>query len=149
MEHKSILLVEDNPDDEELTLLAFRKSQLTQAIYIVRDGAEALDYLFGTGAYSDRAVYRLPSVILLDLKLPKVSGLEVLRRVRATEHTRLLPVVILTSSREEHDLIESYNLGVNSYIVKPVEFEKYTQTVGHVGVYWASLNEPAPWQEGR
>lgn len=144
MAHKSILLVEDNPDDEELTLLAFRKHQLSKAIEVVRDGAEALDYLFRLGPHTARPLSPLPAVVLLDLKLPKVSGLEVLRRIRETEHTRLLPVVILTSSREESDLINSYTLGVNSYIVKPVAFEAFVHTVGQLGLYWLLMNEPVP-----
>lgn len=148
MEHRSILLVEDNPDDEELALLAFRRSQLAHAIYVVRDGAEALEYLFRTGGYARRPASSPPAVVLLDLKLPKISGLEVLRRLRATEETRVLPVVMLTSSREEHDLKTSYSLGANSYIVKPVEFEKFTQAVAQVGLYWSLLNEPVPRPEG-
>ena len=149
MEHRNMLLVEDNPDDEELTLRAFRKSQPTQTIAVVRDGAEALDYLWSTGAYAARLAYLPPAVVLLDIKLPKISGLEVLRRLRAAAPTRLLPVVILTSSREEHDLIMSYRLGANSHIVKPVEFDKFTHAVGQLGMYWTVLNESFPWREGR
>jgi two-component system response regulator len=135
MQHRSVLLVEDNPDDESLTLRAFRKHNITD-IVVKRDGAEALDYLLGGGA--------LPAVVLLDLKLPKVEGLEVLRRLRASGRTRILPVVILTSSREERDLLESYGRGANSYIRKPVDFVAFTEAVRQLGVYWLELNEPPP-----
>ena len=139
---KPILLVEDNPNDLELTLIALSKSQLANQVIVVRDGAEALDYLFGTGAYAGRSI--APEVILLDLKLPKVDGLEVLRRIRADDRTRLLPVVILTSSREERDLISGYGLGANSYIRKPVDFQQFVEAVRQLGLYWLVLNEPPP-----
>lgn len=144
MTKQVILLVEDNPDDEELALLAFRRSRVANEVVVVHDGAEALAYLFGTGAYADRNVREWPAVVLLDIKLPRVSGLDVLRRLRADHRTRCLPVVLLTSSREEQDLVTGYNLGANSYIVKPVEFEKFTTVVGQLGLYWALLNEPFP-----
>ena len=141
MREKIILLVEDNPDDIELTQRAFRKSRVANRIVVVQDGAEALDYLFCEGAYADRNIHESPSVILLDLKLPKVDGLEVLRRLRADPRTRLLPVVILTSSREQQDLIDGYALGANSYIVKPVDFDKFTEAVEQLELYWLLLNE--------
>ena len=137
-----ILLVEDNPNDVELTLHAFKKNNLANHIEVVRDGAEALDYLFGTGAYLSRDTNHKPRVILLDLKLPKVDGLEVLRHVKADERTRSIPVVVLTSSREERDIAESYNLGVNSYILKPVDFQQFTDAVRTLGLYWMLLNQP-------
>jgi two-component system response regulator len=136
-----ILLVEDNPNDVALALHAFKKSNLTNRIQVVRDGAEALDFLFRTGQYEGR-VNGTPKVVLLDLKLPKVDGLEVLQRLRADPKARSLPVVVLTSSREERDIVESYHLGVNSYIVKPVDFEQFTETVRQLGFYWALLNQP-------
>ncbi|TAK13885.1 MAG: response regulator [Anaerolineae bacterium] len=136
-----ILLVEDNPSDEELTLHALRKYKLVNEIEVVRDGAEALDFLFGRGAYADRTVNDVPRMILLDLKLPKVDGLEVLRQIKAEEHLKRIPVVVLTSSNHETDIVESYNLGVNSYIVKPVEFDQFTETVRQLGLYWLLLNE--------
>jgi two-component system response regulator len=137
-----ILLVEDNPDDVELTLHAFRKNNLTNQIDVVRDGAEALDYLFCTGPYAQRHIENGPRVILLDLKLPKVDGLEVLRRIKADPRTRMIPVVVLTTSREDRDIVESYNLGVNSYIVKPVNFEQFVEAVRQLGLYWLLLNQP-------
>jgi len=137
-----ILLVEDNPSDVELTLHAFAKHNLTNQIHVVRDGAEALDFLFCTGPYASRDANARPKVILLDLKLPKVDGLEVLRRVKADNRTRSIPVVVLTSSGEERDLVESYALGVNSYIRKPVDFEQFTEAVRLVGLYWLLLNQP-------
>jgi two-component system response regulator len=144
MPDKEILLVEDNPDDEMLTLRALRKSNIANGVVVARDGVEALDYLFGTGAHAGRDMSIMPAVVLLDLKLPKLDGLEVLRRLRADARTHFLPVVILTSSREEQDLINGYSLGANSYIVKPVEFEKFIQAVGQLGLYWMLLNETAP-----
>ncbi len=137
-----ILLVEDNPNDVELTLHALKKNKLTNNIQVVRDGAEALDFLFGTGAYANRSINRPPKVILLDLKLPKVDGMEVLKRIKADERTRPIPVVVLTSSREERDIVESYQLGVNSFITKPVDFEQFTEAVRQVGLYWLLLNQP-------
>lgn len=144
MDAKIILLVEDNPDDEALTLRAFKKSNILNAVVVARDGVEALDYLFGTGAYDGRDLRVQPQVILLDLKLPKLDGLDVLRRLRADERTRLLPVVILTSSREEQDLIQSYSLGANSYIRKPVDFTQFGEAIQQLGLYWLVLNEVAP-----
>lgn len=143
---KTILLVEDNPDDIELTLDVFETINLGNKIVVARDGTEALDYLFGQGIYSATKPL-LPQVMLLDLHLPKVDGLEVLRRVREAEHTRRLPVVILTSSKEESDLVRSYDLGVNSYIRKPVDFEQFTQAVRQLSLYWLLLNElPATYR---
>lgn len=140
---RPILLVEDNPDDEALTLRAFGKNKISNPVVVARDGVEALDYLFGTGAHAGRDTSVMPSVILLDLKLPRIDGLEVLRRIRAGEHTSLLPVVVLTTSKEQQDISEAYRLGANSYIRKPVDFERFIQAVGQLGVYWLSLNEPA------
>ena len=137
-----ILLVEDNPHDVELTLHAFSSHNLANAIKVTRDGAEALDYLFCTGAYADRAIDQAPKMILLDLKLPKVDGLEVLRRIKSDTRTQKVPVVVLTSSREERDVVESYHLGVNSYIVKPVSFEQFADAVRQIGCYWLLLNHP-------
>lgn len=136
-----ILLVEDNPNDVQLALPAFKKSNLTNRIQVVRDGAEALDFLFRSGQFEGRT-NGTPKVVLLDLKLPKVDGLEVLHRLRANPATKQLPVVVLTSSREERDIVESYHLGVNSYIVKPVDFEQFTEVVRQLGFYWALLNQP-------
>lgn len=137
-----ILLVEDNPNDVELALHALEKNNIANHIEVARDGAEALDFLFGTGAYAGRNIQDGPKVILLDLKLPKVDGLEVLEQVRSDPRTKNIPVVILTSSREERDIAESYNLGVNSYIVKPVDFEQFTEAVRQLGLYWLLLNQP-------
>jgi len=137
-----ILLVEDNPDDEALTRRALAKNNIQNEVQVAHDGAEALDFLLGTGAHAGRPT--APEVILLDLKLPKVDGLEVLRRIRADDRTRLLPVVILTSSREERDLISGYGLGANSYIRKPVDFQQFVEAVRQLGLYWLVLNEPPP-----
>ncbi len=140
-EEVEILLVEDNPTDVELTLRALKKNNLANKVYVVTDGAEALDYLFATGVYKEREIDERPKVVLLDLKLPKVDGLEVLKKVKSDERTRNIPVVVLTSSKEEQDRIESYNLGVNSYIVKPVDFEQFSKSVQELGLYWLLLNE--------
>ncbi|MBI2913274.1 MAG: response regulator [Chloroflexi bacterium] len=137
-----ILLVEDNPSDVELTLHAFKKNNLTNRIEVVEDGAQALDFIFCTGAYARRAIENGPKVILLDLKLPKVDGLEVLQRVKSDPRTAPVPVVVLTSSREERDIVESYRLGVNSYITKPVDFQQFTEAVRQLGLYWLLLNQP-------
>ena len=137
-----ILLVEDNPNDVELTLHALKKHNLGNRVEVVRDGAEALEFIFCSGAYAHRSVENGPKVILLDLKLPKVDGLEVLRRIKADPRTQMIPVVVLTSSREECDIVESYKLGVNSYIVKPVDFEQFTEAVRQLRLYWLLLNEP-------
>jgi two-component system response regulator len=139
-----ILLVEDNPDDIELTLRAFRKSNIANDVVVVRDGVEALDYLFARGRYSDRDQDALPQVVLLDLNLPRVGGLDVLEKVRANPKTKLLPVVILTSSTEERDLVSGYSLGANSYVRKPVDFEQFADSVKQLGLYWLVLNRPAP-----
>jgi two-component system response regulator len=138
---KIILLVEDNADDEALTIRALKKNNVTNQLVVARDGVEALDYLLGTGAHAGRNTAVLPGLILLDLKLPKLDGLEVLRRLRADERTRRLPVVVLTSSKEETDLIRSYDLGANSYIRKPVDFNQFTEAVRQLGLYWLMLNE--------
>lgn len=143
-----ILLVEDDPDDEALTLRAFRKNNVTNEVVVARDGAEALDYLFGTGAYANRDVSLLPQVVILDLKLPKIDGFEVLRRIRAAAQTKLLPVVILTSSNEERDRLEGYGLGANSYVRKPVNFAEFVDAVRQLGLYWLLLNERPPvWRK--
>ena len=148
MATNSILLVEDNPDDEALTLRAFRKNNVTNEVVVARDGAEALDYLFGTGTYAHRDVTLLPQIVILDLKLPKIDGLEVLRRMRAAPQTKLLPVVILTSSNEERDLLEGYGLGANSYVRKPVDFAEFVDAVRQLGLYWLLLNERPPvWRK--
>lgn len=137
-----ILLVEDNPNDVELTLHTFKKHNLGNRIEVVRDGAEALELIFCTGAYAGRSTEDSPRLILLDLKLPKVDGLEVLRRFKSDPRTRAIPVVVLTSSREERDIVESYQLGANSYIVKPVNFEQFTEAVRQLGLYWLLFNQP-------
>lgn len=139
---KLILLVEDNPDDVALTLRAFKKSKIANEVVVAGDGVEALDFLFGTGAHAGRDTRIQPEVILLDLKLPKKDGFEVLRAMRADPRTRLLPVVILTSSKEQQDVISGYGGGANSYVRKPVEFEKFLEAVQHLGLYWLVLNEP-------
>lgn len=141
MNKKIILLVEDNRDDEELTLMAFEQSKIMNEVAVVRDGAEALDYLFKTGKYTNRALSDLPAVILLDLKLPKISSLEVLKRIRADAQTQLVPVVILTTSKEQEDIINSYRLGCNSYIRKPVNFTEFIEAARKLGLYWLYLNE--------
>jgi two-component system, response regulator len=141
---KVILLVEDNPDDEALTLRALSKNNIKNDVVVARDGAEALDYLFGTGKYAGRDTALMPQVVLLDLKLPKIEGLEVLRRVRADERTKLLPVVILTSSNEDQDRIAGYGLGANSYVRKPVDFSQFLDAARHLGLYWLVLNEAPP-----
>jgi two-component system response regulator len=141
---KPILLVEDNADDEALTMRAFRRNNIRNEIIVARDGAEALEYLFGTGAYEGRDPLDLPQVVLLDLKLPKVDGLEVLKRVRADPRTAILPVVILTSSKEQQDIINGYKFGCNSYVRKPVDFDQFMEAARQLGLYWLLLNEPAP-----
>jgi two-component system, response regulator len=146
MKPKIILLVEDNPDDVELTRRAFKKSNIANELVVVGDGQEAIDFLFATGAHAGRDVEHLPEVVLLDLKLPKVDGLEVLRRMRSHEHTRMLPVVILTSSKEEHDMVSGYALGANSYVRKPVDFIEFTEAVKTLGLYWLVLNQGPPHQ---
>lgn len=142
--HKNILLVEDNPDDEVLTLHALKMNGIGNAVVVARDGAEALDYLFARGEHAGRDVNETPAVILLDLNMPKVGGLEVLRQLRADPRTRRTPVVILTTSREEQDLVNSYELGANSYVRKPVDFEQFSDAVRSLGMYWLLLNELAP-----
>jgi two-component system response regulator len=144
-----LLLVEDNPEDLELALRALRKANLSHCVNICRDGAEALDYLFCQGAHASRNIASVPKVILLDLKLPKLDGLEVLRRLRADAHTKVIPVVVLTSSKEQRDIVESYRLGVNSYIVKPVNFEGFSDAIRDLGLYWLLLNQPPEGTEQR
>lgn len=144
MREKMILLVEDNPDDEELTLMAFRQCSILNPVQVARDGVEALDFLFGTGAHAGRDLAAMPALILLDLKLPKLDGFEVLRQIRGDARTKLLPVVILTSSKEDQDLVESYFLGCNSYIRKPVDFAQFIEATRQLGMYWLLLNEPPP-----
>ena len=144
MVDKVILLVEDNADDELLTLRALKKNNIRNEVVVARDGNEALDYLFGTGVHSGRDLSVMPQIILLDLTLPKVDGFEVLNRVRASEITKFLPVVILTTSNEDQDRIRGYDLGANSFVRKPVEFEKFIEAVRQLGLYWLILNEPAP-----
>ena len=144
MKNKTILLVEDNADDEVLTLRALRKNNILNDVAVARDGQEALDYLFREGAFAARAPDDVPAVVLLDLKLPKIDGLEVLQRLRADAHTCLQPVVILTSSKEEQDIVNGYRLGANSYIRKPVDFTQFMEAVRQLGLYWLVLNEPPP-----
>jgi len=146
MHTRNILLVEDNPDDEALTLRALAKNNIANEVVVAHDGVEALDYLWGEGSYHGRDVRDVPSVVLLDLKLPRVDGLEVLRRLRADRRTELVPVVILTSSKEEQDLVNGYKLGANSYIRKPVDFTQFTDAIRHLGLYWLVLNEVPPVQ---
>jgi CheY-like chemotaxis protein len=141
---KAILLVEDNPSDADLTRRALAKGHISNELVVAEDGQEALDYLRGEGAYAGRAISETPSVILLDLKLPKVSGLEVLRAIRANARTRRVPVVILTSSKEEEDVGAGYDLGVNSYVRKPVDFKEFQAAIANLGLYWLLLNEPNP-----
>jgi len=142
-----ILLVEDNPSDVELTLRALKKQHLADKVHVVRDGAAAVDFLFATGPYAGRSGHAMPRVIFLDLKLPKLNGVDVLRRIKADERTKRIPVVVLTSSQEESDIVETYALGVNSYIVKPVNFENFMRAVAELGFYWVLLNKP-PVREG-
>ncbi len=144
MDDKVILLVEDNADDEVLTLRALKKNNIRNEVVIARDGSEALDYLFGTGVHADRELTVMPQIILLDLELPKVDGFEVLHRVRSNEATKLLPVVILTTSNEDQDRIRGYGLGANSFVRKPVEFDKFIEAVRQLGLYWLILNEAPP-----
>ena len=146
--NRNILLVEDNPDDVELTLRALKQYNIRNEIAVVRDGAEALDYLFATGTYSNRDTSVMPAVVILDLKLPKVDGLEVLQRMRADERTKLVPVVILTSSREEQDMINGYKFGANSYVRKPVDFTQFVEAARQLSLYWLVINEPPP-KKGR
>jgi two-component system, response regulator len=140
--HADLLLVEDNPEDLELALRALRKANLAGRVSVARDGAEALDYIFCEGAHTVRKITDGPKVILLDLKLPKVDGLEILKRLKGDQRTKSIPVVVLTSSKEQSDIVESYHLGVNSYIVKPVDFERFTEAVSTLGLYWLLLNQP-------
>ena len=149
MTDRTILLVEDNPDDQELTLRALKLNNILNEVVTVEDGAAALEYLFCEGKYADRDPEAMPQVVLLDLKLPKIDGLEVLRRVRADDRTKLLPVVILTSSKEERDVAEGYGLGANSYVRKPVDFNEFREAVKHLGLYWLLLNEPPPQKGSR
>lgn len=144
MDNRVILLVEDNPDDEILTIDALSANKVGNEVVVARNGVEALDYMFGTGGYEGRNVNDLPSIVLLDLKLPKIDGLEVLRRIRSDDRTALQPVVILTSSNEEEDRIKGYSLGANSYVRKPVDFDEFIQATGQLGLYWLLLNQPAP-----
>jgi two-component system response regulator len=144
MDDKIILLVEDNADDEVLTLRALKKNNISNEVVVARNGVEAIDYLFGTGAYAGRNLNIVPQVVLLDLKLPKLDGLEVLRRLRADENTKLLPIVVLTSSDEEQDRFNSYGLGANSYVRKPVDFNQFSEAVRQLGLYWLVVNQPPP-----
>lgn len=142
MENRTILLVEDNRDDEELTILALKKNNITNEVVVARSGIEALDYLFARGKYTGRDNNRLPAVILLDLNLPGINGIEVLRQLRENPETKLLPVVVLTTSNDRKDLMSSYGLGANSYVIKPVDFNLFVQVVSHLGPYWLFINEP-------
>ena len=144
MPQKSILLVEDNLDDEALTLRALKKNKVANSVVVARDGAEAVDFLFGTGAHAGRDVNDLPQIVLLDLKLPKLDGFEVLRRIRADDRTKMLPVVILTSSKEERDVVQGYRDGCNSYVRKPVNFDEFVEAARQLGLYWLLLNEGPP-----
>jgi CheY-like chemotaxis protein len=144
MTQKPILLVEDNKDDEMLTLRAFRKNHILNEVVVARDGVEALDYLFGTGAHEGRNLSVMPQVILLDLNLPRISGFDVLRRLRQDERTKLLSVVVLTSSKEDEDIVRSYSLGASSYVRKPVDFAEFTEAIKTLGLFWLLLHEPAP-----
>jgi CheY-like chemotaxis protein len=142
--NKTILLVEDNPDDEALAIRAFKRHHIGNEVIVAHDGVEALDYLFGTGIYADRDLSIKPTVVLLDLKLPCLDGIEVLRRIRADERTKLMPVVVLTTSSEEQDMLDSYSLGCNSYIRKPVDFLQFSEAIRQLGMYWLLMNEPPP-----
>jgi two-component system response regulator len=142
--NKVILLVEDNASDEKLTILAFKKCGVSNEVVVMRDGAAALDYIFGTGSQAERDTRVLPTVILLDLQLPRIGGLEVLRRIRADERTRIIPVIILTSSKQDEDVLRSYSLGANAYVRKPVEFVAFVEAAKTLGLFWLLLNEPAP-----
>jgi CheY-like chemotaxis protein len=144
MQKQFLVLVEDRPDDIELTLRALKKHSIANEVVVLRDGAEALDYFFATGKYTGRNLDEQPAVVLLDIKLPKVDGLEVLKRLRANEKTKLMPVVILTSSKEQTDVINSYQWGCNSYVRKPIDFEEFSEVVKNMGLYWLLLNEPSP-----
>ena len=144
MNTKTILLVEDNPDDVKLTLRAFRKAQIANPVEVARDGVEALDYIFGTGKYAGRNIADTPAVILLDLNLPKIGGIDVLSRLRSDERTKMVPVVVITTSREEQDVRGAYGLAANSYICKPVDFEQFAVAAQQIGLYWLVLNEPVP-----
>ncbi len=137
-----ILIIEDNKNDLELTIRALKKNNIANNIHVIPDGAEALDYFFATGKYTDRNISRIPKMVILDLKLPKVDGLEILRKIKSDERTKTIPVVILTSSKEESDIVQGYKLGANSFIVKPVDFDKFMTTVRDLGMYWLLLNEP-------
>ena len=141
LEDVEILLVEDNPNDVELTMRALQKQNLAGKVFVVKDGAEALEFIFATGAFAERKIENRPKVVLLDLKLPKIDGIEVLRRIKSDERTKHTPVVMLTSSQEERDVLDSYNHGVNSYIVKPVDFSNFVHAVSELGVYWGLLNK--------
>lgn len=145
---KSILLVEDNPNDEMLTIRALKKNNILNEVIVVRDGKQALDYLFAEGEHEGRDLENDPEVILLDLKLPKIDGLEVLKRIKSDKRTKLLPVVVLTTSNEDQDLLSSYELGANSYIRKPVDFDQFIKAIGQLGLYWLVLNEPPPSYSG-